>query len=278
MHFTELLTTTRRIFSNYSFPESVLVFLSYLRIVIRNRLPFVQKNKESFLSFTFTFPNRAHFFSMFSDIFFRSVYQLPQGKVTLIIDAGSNIGLSVLYFRWRQPQARILCFEPNPEAFALLKNNIENNSITGIEMYPYALGGEGGVVDLFTGSTMEADNSATTFSAKNSEGSPSKSVRVEMRQLSGFVTEPVDFLKLDIEGGEGVVLEELERSNKLALVARMAIEFHIYENRESYPLGKFLSILDRNNFRYVCNPSFSDIESPSKKGMRTYIIYAKRLG
>ena len=273
MHFTELITTARAIFFHYTFPENVSVLGAYLRILLRNRLLFLSKTKERLLSFVFVFPERAHFFSMLSDIFFRSVYRLPPGEIRTIIDAGSNIGLSALYFRWRAPEAHIICFEPNPEAFALLQRNIEGNAMKGVELHQLALGSEEGTTTLFLGNTLTADNSATTMRG-DAKG---RSVEVKQRKLSDFLSGPVDFLKMDIEGAEGDVLEELERAGKLSLIKRMAIEFHIYEAGGGYPMGKFLSILDRNDFRYVCTPSFSDIEHPSKKGMRTYIIQAKQL-
>jgi hypothetical protein len=52
-----------------------------------------------------------------------------------IIDIGSYIGLSTLYFKRLFPHSTILAFEPHPEAFQLLTHNLDFNriprSITG---------------------------------------------------------------------------------------------------------------------------------------------------
>src|SRR3989442_1502451 len=49
-----------------------------------------------------------------------------------IIDCGSNVGVSVLYFKSLFPKARILAFEPDPKVFACLEENLRKNSVTNI--------------------------------------------------------------------------------------------------------------------------------------------------
>ena len=46
------------------------------------------------------------------------------GADPLIIDCGANIGISVLEWKSRWPMARVICFEPDPDAFRLLEMNI----------------------------------------------------------------------------------------------------------------------------------------------------------
>lgn len=48
----------------------------------------------------------------------------PLREPRTIVDLGSNIGLSILYFRLRFPRARIIGVEPNPLAFELLRRNV----------------------------------------------------------------------------------------------------------------------------------------------------------
>lgn len=65
--------------------------------------------------------------------------------------------------------------------------------------------------------------------------------------LSDFISEEVDFLKLDIEGSELEVLKELEKKNKLGFIKEMIIEHHpVHDNS----LAALLLLLEQNRFRY----------------------------
>ncbi|MEK7074921.1 MAG: FkbM family methyltransferase [Patescibacteria group bacterium] len=269
------LKTIYEIFSAYNFPESLALLGEYIRIVIRNRLPYIARNKERIFSYTFQFPNRPQFFGVLSEIFFRRLYALPARNISTIIDAGANIGISAVYFKWQYPHARITCFEPNPEAFAFLEKNITQNNLHDIRALPYALGNKHGDTMLFTDHSVKASTSATTMQSPESSQKKSLALSVPLRRLSDFIDAPVDLLKIDIEGAEGDVLHDLEETKKISLVRTIILEYHLYEGREEYPMGKFLSILDRNGFRYICIPLFSNIEKKSPKGLRTYMIHAK---
>ena len=55
---------------------------------------------------------------------------------------------------------------------------------------------------------------------------PGDTVRVPAVRLSRYVTKPVDFLKLDVEGSELPVLRDLVSSGTIAQIRQMVIEFH----------------------------------------------------
>ena len=57
----------------------------------------------------------------------------PRQSEPLIIDCGANIGVSVLEWKTRWPMSRIICFEPDPDAFRLLSLNMERNDIPGVQ-------------------------------------------------------------------------------------------------------------------------------------------------
>lgn len=60
-----------------------------------------------------------------NEIFFRGDYSANQ-EDKVIVDIGSNIGLSALYFLTRSPDARIYLFEPDPRNIDRLHLNLEN--------------------------------------------------------------------------------------------------------------------------------------------------------
>ena len=49
---------------------------------------------------------------------------LDPASVKTVVDCGANIGLTGLFLAARYPKARVICVEPDPQNFALLKANI----------------------------------------------------------------------------------------------------------------------------------------------------------
>src|SRR6185295_6208291 len=98
--------------------------------------------------------------------------------------------------------------------------------------------------------------------------------------LSEYLSEPVDFLKLNIEGFELPVLEEAEA--QLGNVRELVLEYHGWPTGEQR-LGEILSLLDRNGFRYLVNhfdyQTNGAVRPPFKiDGATTWfcLVYARR--
>ena len=68
-----------------------------------------------------------------------------------------------------------------------------------------------------------------------------------MLQLSKLIDRPIDLLKIDTEGMETIILEDVERSGKLSLVARLAIEFGLNESEESTRFSPLLTFLNETD-------------------------------
>jgi hypothetical protein len=83
-----------------------------------------------------------------------------------------------------------------------------------------------------------------------------KSIPIQTTVLSKFITQTVDFLKIDIEGTELAVLQELNESKKLFLVEQMAIEYHHHIDKDIDCLSHMLGILEQNKFGYHIHCDF----------------------
>lgn len=187
-----------------------------------------------------------------------------------IVDCGSNIGLSVLDFKRRFPGARILAFEPNPEAFACLTENLERNRLSGVTAHNLAVADREGELVFHT---HPSDVGDLLLSVAPTSGAGGRRTLPCVR-LSRYLEQPVDYLKLDIEGAELAVLEELEQSGKLNMVRRMGIEYHHHLVPEVDELGRFLSILERGGFGYRLRPA--EFDPKFSGGLDTLIIDAWR--
>jgi FkbM family methyltransferase len=154
-----------------------------------------------------------------------------------ILDCGANIGLSVLYFRHRYPAAEIVAFEPAPQAFDALARNTAG--LDGIRVVNTALGSHDGELEIWTaGDTMHA--------GVHQRAGVTQKESVSLSRLSAFVDRSVDLLKLDVEGAETQVLQELDDTGALRRVDTMVIEYHHHLGDQT--LGGFLSLLENAGF------------------------------
>src|SRR5436309_12039173 len=69
----------------------------------------------------------------------KAEYYVPPGlKPKTIVDIGSNIGASIIYFHRQFPDARIFGFEPHPDTFRILQENVAH--LPGVMVFNYGLG------------------------------------------------------------------------------------------------------------------------------------------
>lgn len=184
---------------------------------------------------------------MFEEIFLRDQYYFESdASAPLVVDVGSNIGLSILYFKRLFPAARIVGFEPDPETFQVLSENVIGNGLADVLLLNQAVYDGVESVVLYGDPATPACPQQSTRRLRL-DGSE---VRVAASRLSEHLAEPVDYLKLDVEGAEGVVLTELDESGKLALVRKMTVECHHHLDGVEDSLAGMLSTLERNGFGY----------------------------
>ena len=225
------------------------------------------------LNYTVRITDGPNFYMQYKDEFIRRIYHFEAERPDpLIIDGGSNMGMSILYFKHVYPTARIIGFEPDPAIFQILEENVTRNGLDGVTLVNAGLGGETGTISFIP------DESAGGRFAKE-EGS----ITVQVKQLSDYLGEPVDFLKLNIEGEELSVLQEAEASGKLQNVRELVLEYHGWANGEQR-IGEILNLLDRNGFRYLVHDFDSESCGASKPPFRLTpqttwfcLVYAKRI-
>jgi FkbM family methyltransferase len=258
------------ILSLYPLSQSPRLLFNYARILIKNRLSSAQTAiGERLLDFRISFSRRITFLGQLHEIFLDRTYW-PRGKdVTTIIDCGSNIGMSVLYFAWQYPDASILAFEPNPGALPYLNKNIEQNHLAQVTILPYALGKRDGVLELSIETKVDASAGATLVHAPEvEEGRAIVPVRVV--RLSDYINGPVSFLKIDIEGTEGEVLEDLQETGKLSLVNELCLEYHYDGVHMKYPLQKIVDLLIHDGFECDYDKTI-DFSKPRTKMLTTIV-------
>lgn len=159
-----------------------------------------------------------------------------------ILDCGSNIGISVLRYKQLYPNARITAFEPHPKLCNLLRRNLERNGATDVEVVEAAVWIETSWAqfedDITDGGNLRRGNQGT------------QSVKVRTIPLADYLEEPIDFVKMDIEGAELEVLRNC--ANQLVNVNKLIVEFHhLFDKAEE--LGEVLNILHSAGYHVAVN-------------------------
>ena len=144
------------------------------------------------------------------------------------LDVGANVGVYVLQFaHWSGPGGRVVAFEPNPGARAVLQRHIALNHLQGrVTMVPAAVGAEQGTATLHA---SEADGMSRLAEPNAALAGQTVPISVPVVTLDGYCREQglaPDWLFLDIEGFEIAALRgarELiqKRSSSLGIVVEM---------------------------------------------------------
>jgi FkbM family methyltransferase len=164
-----------------------------------------------------------------------------------IIDCGSNIGISILFFKKLFPQAKVIGFEPDPGTFELLSRNVAENGLSDVHLHNVAVFSKTGEVPFFGDSLRPGSLVMSTVK----ERFAGESRQVRCVALSGFIKDSVvDLLKMDIEGAEMDVMLELEASGVLQNINEMAMEFHHHIKPEEERFSEMLRLLDEHSFGY----------------------------
>lgn len=188
---------------------------------------------------TFLYADLHSFYYEAVQIFGSHLYGFhPQSTSPLILDCGAHVGLASLYFATHFPSAEIHAFEADPTIAAMLKANCESFQLSRVQVHAAAVWTHcNGVTFASQGDDSGHVGEGSTHSLQT----PS----IRLRDL--LTAQPIDLLKLDIEGAEFDVLPDCHGA--LQNVSALIMEVHVLRNQAS--LGALLSILERNGFRYV---------------------------
>jgi len=221
--------------------------------VLLTKILKLSPKKQKFLGYTMHFDSFNSFYALFTEIFVHQIYKRELTKRPVIIDAGANIGMASLYFKWRRPQAKIYCYEPDPETFILLEKNM--SQLTNITCYEVALSNKDGFITLFaTGKFV--GGAGNTVSEDCTAPFKDRIVKVKSLRLSQHIKKlsKVDFLKIDIEGNESKVLKDLEKHLQLKKIDQMSLEFHyVYEAKDNL-LSIVTRVLEDAGYVFTINP------------------------
>lgn len=203
-------------------------------------MPRFKQGSTHFLGKPIVFSDNLAFMGMIDEIFLRNNYKFQGDRPDpYVIDCGANIGIATIFFKQQYPDAKVLAIEADPRICQILSDNIKSYGFTKTTAMNAAVWKENGEmvfsIDDSWGGHLGGDKGQ-------------KSVRVKSIDLNDLLNEPVDFLKLDIEGAENEVLIH-SRELIVKNVKYLFFEWHSLSG-EQQKLGEILSYYEKHGFRY----------------------------
>jgi FkbM family methyltransferase len=161
-----------------------------------------------------------------------------------ILDCGANVGLASLWYKRAYPQARITAFEADPRIASTLARNLASNGCADVEVVNAAVWVEHTTLAFRAEGT---DSGAVESVAGDAPGEVLQVPAVRLRDR--LERERVDLLKLDIEGAEQAVLEDIAPLLRQQ-VGALQMEIHdLTPNRRILP--RCLELLTANGFHWA---------------------------
>lgn len=171
-----------------------------------------------------------------------------------VIDIGAGTGEFTLFAASAisKPDGKVFAFEPFPESFSLMQENLRLNRINNVQVFTEAIGAEAGelVLDLASGEPLQFQSRTESVASKD------KSLRVKSISLAGALEkaelELCDLLKLDCEGAEYSILFSAPRS-VLERFKYIVMEYH--DNVTQYDHGDMSRFLTEQGFQVETFPN-----------------------
>jgi FkbM family methyltransferase len=242
-----------------------------MNIRLRSFYHFLKKRKLSILKYIFTLPkgkknlfgyivdfdrvnNKNELYEQFyhfvNDISFR-FFRLD--KPSVIFDLGASYGIVSLhyYHLFKRNNIKIYAFEPNPLAYDFAINLYKNNNINNIILENLAVSNKNGKLDFY----YNPNHFESASFIKNDLNKNGKIIKVNVVRFVDYLDkkniQKIDFLKMDIEGAEFVVFEDLDKNGWFNKIEKLFAEVHcVHSNMKNTSFAQIIYILEKNAFYY----------------------------
>ena len=160
---------------------------------------------------------------LFFEVFANGCYRrgLPQDLSGTVIDIGANIGAFTIDVATRFPGVSVHTYEPDPDAFALLHDNVQANGLSSrVRTWNEAVAGAAGTLTLWRGEGSIAATAYPSGATGERRLVPAVTLQTAIERSGGRVA----LVKIDAEGAEADILEMAGLD--LASIDRIVAEYH----------------------------------------------------
>ena len=153
----------------------------------------------------------------------------------------------------KKHKCRIFAFDPTPKSIDYIQNQVPSNLFT---FFDFGITDtESGVIDFYL---PVNPNGVSGSLVKTNDVNPNNTIKVKMKTFDDIVRElrhkHIDVIKMDIEGSEYAVLEEILASE--IKVDQLLIEFHdrLFD-QENYKSKKIVKKMNENGYEVFASSS-----------------------
>lgn len=143
-----------------------------------------------------------------NEIFARKDYHARR-DIDVVVDIGSNIGISAIYFLTRNRNSKVFLFEPLPRNIDALKANLRGYEARYV-LHEVAVGISNGMVEFGWEDTGRYGGLGRA--GKHRLDVPCRDINEVLREILREVGR-IDVLKIDVEGGEEDLLRHASREH-----------------------------------------------------------------
>jgi FkbM family methyltransferase len=178
-------------------------------------------------------------------------YGFSIGESWLVIDIGAGIGDFTLFAAAGHAGNKVYAFEPFPQSFALLENNVRLNHLANVACFREAIGGQSGelTLDLSLNEPLQIQSHTPSPKSAATLTVPSLSLAEAFTRLG---VQSCSLLKLDCEGAEYDILFNAP-PDLLRRIERIVMEYH--DEVTPYNHGDLVAFLRRHGFRVETFPN-----------------------
>ncbi len=170
-------------------------------------------------------PDESSAVLLHEEIFVKRIYEFPVriDHPRMIVDCGANVGTAMSYFCQAYPDAHVLCIEPDPLSFSYLKHNVERNHLQNrTTLLNVAVADSHGTRPFYASPVSQY--SLRMSLDRDRMGGVGVPTPVTVERLSQIVPLETDILKLDVEGAEFSIVNDLQEEDLLP--SALAVEVH----------------------------------------------------
>jgi len=172
-----------------------------------------------------------------------------------IVDVGAHVGFFVLYARALNQKIKIFALEPEKENAKMLAKHVKDNTIKNVKIIEEALGPETGKDKL----VITPDNhNYHLLQEEEKLGKDERVIETKTVCFKDFCEsnkiKKISLLKMDIEGGEYGVIENLD-TDDFSKIGAIVMEYHNFWDRDYKVLEERLR---ENGFSVQSYPSKFD--------------------
>ena len=162
-----------------------------------------------------------------------------------VVDIGAHIGFFSIFASTYAKQGKVFAFEPTPENFAMLEENVRINNLKNILFLNQAVGGKDGKADIFL-SEHNTGGHSFFHTKKNSDKKITVPVISLQTLMKKYDLKIIDFLKMDCEGAEYSILFNCPKEI-LQKISKISMEYHNIDDENN--VDKLQIFLKQNGFK-----------------------------